>query len=120
MLYEVITIGKNTQIEVEADASTEPPTSPAPSEEASIAPIPSEKCLLVFSRTTMELSTIIPIATVIPDRLSMFSVVCVRYIPIIVISIEIGSDSPIIRVLLMLCRKIYMMNTASIIPEIAV
>ena len=49
-------------------------TSPEPSIEASIIGTPFSLCLKIFSKTTMELSTNIPIPRATPPKDMMFSV----------------------------------------------
>ncbi len=65
----------------------------------------------------MEESTIIPIPSVRPARVMMFRVSPEKYIIMMVISRLMGIESPIIKVLLILRRKMNRTTMASMAPS---
>ncbi len=67
------TIGKKTAIVVSVEAITAPPTSPVPRTTASTRESPSSRQRKIDSRTTIELSTSIPIPSAKPPRDMMLS-----------------------------------------------
>ena len=83
------------------DAITARPTSEAalatPTFDATESP--ASRCLKIASRTTMALSTSMPTPRASPPSEMMFRLVPVRYIRKKVATIEIGIDTPMIRVL---------------------
>jgi len=70
----IIVRGRNTQSIVSVDAITEMPTSEVPCTAASLGFSPLDRCVVMFSSTTMESSTTIPIAIESADIEMMFSV----------------------------------------------
>ena len=70
-------------------------TSVVPLYAASLGLSPSFECLNMFSSTTTELSTNIPMAITTPPIDTMFSVIPVTYIRQKVANIDVGMDTPI-------------------------
>ena len=73
-------MGTNTQIVVSVDAAIAPPTPFAPSAAAFLTVTPSLRSRYMFSITTMELSTSIPMPSARPERDTIFIVICEKYI----------------------------------------
>ena len=72
-------IGRNTAMVVKVEAVMASITSFAPLMEALYLPIPSVLCRKIFSRTTMEESTIIPTPSPKPDMERIFKLLSMRY-----------------------------------------
>ena len=82
----VNTIGKNTQTVVRVEAITAPATCLLPCTAARGASTPRLRSRYIFSITTIELSTNIPIPSAIPDRDIIFSEMPEKYIATIQVS----------------------------------
>ncbi len=93
------TTGTKTAIVVRVDATTARPTSDAPRSAATAPDSPRSRRLKIASRTTIESSTSMPTPSASPPRDITFSVVPVWYIRKKVAMIEIGIDTPMMRVL---------------------
>ena len=114
------TIGKKTAIVVSVDATTAEPTSAVPRTVARIRSSPSSRQRWIDSRTTIELSTNIPIPRASPPSDMMLSETPARFSGAKVISTEIGIATATISVVLKLRRKRKRTITASRPPESAV
>ena len=114
------TIGKNTAMVVKVDAVTAPPTSLTPRTVASIRLSPSSLHRAILSRTTMELSTSIPMPSASPPRDIIFKDTSKIFMGANVATIEMGMAKPIIRVGPMRRRKINNTRMANNPPYTAV
>ena len=95
VIPSVKTIGKNTHTVVRVEAMMAPATSPAPSTAASFALRPSFLIRYIFSITTMELSTSIPIPKASPEREITLSVTPLKYMHTIAVTRLIGMEHAI-------------------------
>ena len=82
--------GKKTAIVVKADATNAPHTSTVPSCAASNGFLPIFKCLSIFSKTTIALSSNIPTAKEIPAREIVLRLLSILFKTIKVATILIG------------------------------
>ena len=113
-------IGRYTTILVRVDAITARPTSLLPFMAASSAFRPCLFRVNIFSSTTTELSTSIPMASVSEPSVSMFSDMSRTFITQNVARIDVGIEIPITSVDLIFLRKKNITMTASIAPCTAV
>jgi hypothetical protein len=113
-------IGRNTTTVVNVESSTASPTSPAPSAAASRIPRPSARRRVMFSATTIALSTNMPIASVMPVIARTLNVPPVKYIQAIASKSERGIDSATTSVSRTRHRNRNSTTTASTPPSSAV
>ena len=113
-------IGKNTAIVVKVEAVTAVETCSAPARAASATVNPVSRILKIFSRTTMELSTSIPIPKARPPRLIRFKLIPLKCIKMNVATIDIGIEKLIMTVFGRCLRKMKITRIARIDPRIAV
>ena len=90
--------GTNTARVVRVEAMTEDVTSLVPSTQALIRSWPSRAKRLMFSSTTMELSTIMPTPMAMPPRLIMFRVRSNTFISTNTDRIHTGMDTQMVKV----------------------
>jgi hypothetical protein len=109
--------GENTIMVVTVEASTASATSSLPSRAAAAGDLPSSRCRLMFSSTTIELSTSRPIASANPPRVMMLMVEPLISSPKAAAKIESGIDRKIATVELKLPRKMRITTEASTAPE---
>ncbi len=116
------TIGRKTATVVRVEAETAPPTSLAPpsASAAAFSPRPSaaarSRRRWMASSTTIELSTSMPTPSASPPSDITFRVTLREYIRMKVAMIEIGIDTPMIRVLRRSRRKTKSTRMASTPP----
>ncbi len=92
VMPSVNTIGAKTQIVVSVEAIIAPATSLAPSIAAARILLPSPRNLYIFSITTMELSTSIPIPSASPEREIIFKVTPLKYMHTIAVTRLMGME----------------------------
>ena len=97
--------GRNTATVVIVEAAIAPHTSRVPSMDAAMGDFPRCKCEKIFSRTTIELSTSIPTAKLIPARDTTLILRPSMNIPRKVPIADIGMAHAMIRVGLIFLRK---------------
>ena len=110
------TIGKKTATVVRVEAKTAPPTSPTPRMVASIRLSPSSRQRAILSRTTIELSTSIPIPRARPPKDMMLRETSNIFMGANVVIIEMGMEIPMMIVAVRLRRKRNKTRTAKIPP----
>ncbi len=113
------TTGKKTASVVSVEALIAVATSDAPFTAASLGGVPPWTCRTMFSRTTIELSTSIPIPSASPLRVIRLRVSPPKYSKAIVASTETGIDSAITTTLPKLSRKANSTATARAAPHSA-
>ncbi len=109
--------GTKTAICVRVEATIADHTSSQPSMDAWTRSLPISMWRNVFSRTTMEASTIMPIPRASPPNVSVFSVKPLKYSSANVPMTEIGIDAQMMSVDRTLRRKAKMMKTTKIAPR---
>ena len=109
--------GRNTATVVMVDAVTAVATSLTPSRMATMRSSPSDKCLLMFSTTTIESSTTRPIEMVTAPIVRMLSEKSLAHIPMNVSNNDVGIDTAVTRVDRTDMRKIRMMMMAKAKPR---
>ncbi len=116
----VNTIGIKTATVVNVEAVIAIDTSFVPSTDAAILSTPKLLFLYIFSRTTIELSTNIPIPSAKPPIVIIFNVISAKYKITNVVIIDIGIESAITNVVLKLLRNIKSITIANKPPTNAV
>src|SRR5699024_1498705 len=90
------TIGRNTTIVVNVDAEIAQPTTFVPAAAASLGHFAIPRCIEIFSITTIELSTNLPIPNARPPSVIIFKLTSVKYRNANVTMTENGIEIPII------------------------
>ena len=103
---------------VNVDATTAVLTSFAPSLAATKVDLPISRCLAIFSKTTIELSTNIPIPNAIPPKDMILRLTPLPYIRLNVAITDTGMEIEIIKVIQILRRNRYSTKMASKPPMI--
>ena len=117
VIPSVNTMGRNTQTVVRVDAAMAPATSLAPSMAASFTEYPSLRRRYIFSITTMELSTSIPIPSARPEREIIFRVTPLKYMQTTAVTRLTGMENATTMVGLTSFRKISRIRMASTPPN---
>ncbi len=112
-------MGKKTATVVKVEAMTAMPTSRAPSTAAFMGGRPRSRWRWIFSSTTMESSTILPMPSVSPPRVITLMVMPLKCMSTKVDMMEIGIDRAIMRVERAEERNMKMISTASMPPSTA-
>ena len=110
-------MGTNTHTVVSVEAVTAIPTILVPLSEASAVDIPSFRNRSILSRTTIELSTSIPMPSASPPRDIILSDTSKLYIRKNVAITDIGMERPTISVLFRFRRNRYRIIIASTPPK---
>ena len=110
------TSGRNTAIVVRVDAVTAMPTSDAPATAACTTPMPASRLRAMFSSTTIESSTTMPVASARPPSDITFKDSPKRSMKKNVVISETGNDSETISVLRAWPRKKKITRIASTPP----
>ena len=98
-------IGTYTTTSVSVTAIAARPISPRPFSAAAIGFSPRLRCRVVFSRTTMESSTRMPIISAMAIREMVFRLKPMAYMSRKVLTRQVGIETSTIAVLRQVCRK---------------
>ena len=107
-------MGKNTTTSTKVIAKAVKPISFLPSKAACLLFFPISRCLKIFSRTTMESSTRIPITRDMASKVIRLKVKLKAYMKISVVIKEAGMATITISALRKLCRKRSMITATKI------